>query len=74
MQRRWLNLICGTLAISAGLWAADPVGRKLEAEPGEIQVRFPSGAEEYRGDLDRGRRNIPLHGEGRRSRRTADFG
>ena len=25
MQRRWLNLICGTLAISAGLWAADPI-------------------------------------------------
>ena len=25
MQKRWLNLICGTLAISAGLWAADPL-------------------------------------------------
>lgn len=25
MQRRWLHLICGTLAISAGLLAADPL-------------------------------------------------
>lgn len=41
MQRRAFNLICGTLALSAGLWAADPlVGTwKLNLEKSKYGTR-----------------------------------